>query len=120
MSRIRDFPEGETPEETMRQLMMLGGPDSRKSADAAIKYLYDIMEECGPFEGIIGYSEGATVAGSLLLSEQIAQEQTGRKRMFKCAIFFAGWPPMDPQTYRLVLADESPRTVDIPTCHISK
>ena len=33
------------------------------SAAEAMEYLYDIMEEDGPFDGIIGYSEGATVAG---------------------------------------------------------
>ena len=120
LSRIRDFPECETPEDTMRELMKAGIADSRRSTDTAIKYLFQIMEEHGPFDGIIGYSEGATVAGTLLLHEQMRAEELGIEPMFKCAIFFMGWPPMDPKTYALVLSDESDKTIDIPTCHISE
>jgi predicted esterase len=104
----------------MRELMKEGVADSRRSTDTAIKYLLKIMEDHGPFEGIIGYSEGATVAATLLLHEQVRFEERGIPPMFKCAIFFAGWPPMDPKTYAMVLSDESDRMIDIPTCHISK
>ena len=120
LSRIRDFPQCETPEDTMRELMREGIADSRRSTDEAIKYLYGIMAENGPFEGIIGYSEGATVAATLILHEQVRKEEKGVEPTFKCAIFFAGWPPMDPKTYAMVLSDESDRSVDIPTCHISE
>lgn len=37
------------------------------SAQQALDYLYQIIEEEGPFDGIIGYSEGATVAATLIL-----------------------------------------------------
>lgn len=90
------------------------------SAQEAIDYLYDIMEKDGPFEGIIGYSEGATVAATLLLHEQRRYETTGIPTMFKCALFFAGWPPMSPDLNKIVLADESDLTITIPTCHVSK
>ncbi|KAL2172721.1 hypothetical protein VTG60DRAFT_4167 [Thermothelomyces hinnuleus] len=38
--------------------------------------------------------------------------------MFKYAIFFAGWPPMDPDRHNVVLSDESDAMIEIPTCHI--
>ena len=120
LSRIRDFPECETPEQTMRELMREGVADSRKSTDTAMNYLFKVMEEQGPFDGVIGYSEGATVAATLLLKEQLRSEEQGVEPMFKCGIFFMGWPPLDPKTYFLVLSDQSERIIDVPTCHISE
>ncbi|KAK8054748.1 hypothetical protein PG994_009815 [Apiospora phragmitis] len=119
LSRIRDFPECDTAEDTMRELMREGIGSSVLSTDRAIQFLFDIMEREGPFEGIIGYSEGATVAGTLLLHEQRRREKAGRKPQIKCAVFFAGWPPLDPVVYKMVLSDESDLMIDIHTCHIS-
>lgn len=128
LERIRNFPKGATAEDQMRELMKDGMasvplPNSDRidnGAQDALYYLYDIMEKEGPFEGIIGYSEGATVAATLVLHEQWRLETEGRMPMFKCALFFGGWPPMTPQCDALVLADQSDLTINIPTCHISK
>lgn len=137
LERIRHFPEGATAEDQMRELMSYGSgsvgstPDSsddgsnygdysNSSAQNAMDYLYQIMEKEGPFDGIVGYSEGATVAATLLLHEQRRFEREGRLPMFKCALFFAGWPPMTPEFDGIVLADETDLTITIPTCHISK
>lgn len=118
LDRIRDFPEGETPEDTMRELMSEGLSTSYKSFHRALDYLVDIMQKDGPFDGIIGYSEGATVASTLLLHEQSRLRKKGIKPMFKYAIFFAGWPPVDPEAHWVVLSDESEVMITIPTCHI--
>ena len=129
LDRIRQFPKGATAEDQMRELMrggMTAAPvsdldvHSNESVQGALDYLYAIMEEDGPFDGIIGYSEGATVAATLILHEQRRFEIEGREPMFKCALFFAGWPPMDPELNRIVLADESDLMITVPTCHISK
>ena len=76
------------------------------------------MAKRGPFDGIIGYSEGATVAATMLLYEKRQREWYGKEPMFKYAIFFAGWPPVDPKTHAQVLADESDERIDIRTLHI--
>ncbi|KLU82824.1 hypothetical protein MAPG_01892 [Magnaporthiopsis poae ATCC 64411] len=65
LSRIRDFPRGETAEDTMRELMTVGVATSHRSTSRAIKYLSEVIARRGPFDGIIGYSEGATVARTL-------------------------------------------------------
>ncbi|KAI1491434.1 serine hydrolase FSH [Biscogniauxia mediterranea] len=118
LSRIRDFPQCDTPEDTMRELFKEGIASSVLSTKRAVEFLFDIMDKEGPFEGIIGYSEGATVAGTLLLAEQRRMQETGREPMIKCAIFFAGWPPLDPTTFGMVLSDEADTMIDIHTCHI--
>jgi hypothetical protein len=147
LDRIRNFPKGATPEDQMRMLLrggasagVLSGSNSDcdsgidvdsesdtssiddfsdQSAQDALDYLYKIMKEDGPFDGIVGYSEGATVAATLLLHEQKRFEDEGIEPMFKCALFFAGWPPLTPELDSIVLADESDLVVTIPTCHIS-
>jgi hypothetical protein len=104
----------------MRELMREGIATTHRSTDNALKYLLKIMKDEGPFDGIIGYSEGATVAATLLLHEQRRFKKKGIKPMFKYAIFFAGWPPVDPDRHNIILSDESDEMIDIPTCHISK
>ncbi|KAH8900187.1 hypothetical protein GQ53DRAFT_709561 [Thozetella sp. PMI_491] len=121
LTRIRDFPQCETAEDTMRELMRAEGlASAHHSVNQAIKYLVDIMNKHGPFDGIIGYSEGATVAATLLLYEQrrVERQGPGASSMFKYAIFFAGWPPLDPTTHALVLSDESEEKIEIRTLHI--
>lgn len=120
LARIRNFPDCETPEDTMRELMKEGLASSHRSTNNALVYLLKIMEERGPFDGIIGYSEGATVAATLLLYEKHRAEQQGIPAMFKYAIFFAGWPPVHPVTHHMILSDESDDMIEIPTCHISE
>lgn len=138
LERIRNFPEGANAEDQMRLLLRSevasesvsdSGYDdelsthhvhNNKSAQQALDYLYEIMEKQGPFDGIIGYSEGATIAATLLLHEQRRFEKEGRVPMFKCAVFFAGWPPMTPELDDIVLSDESDLMITVPTCHVSK
>ena len=97
------------------------GDDScNQSAQDAIDYIYRIMEEDGPFDGILGYSEGATLAATLILHEQQRFDISGIPPMFKCALFFGGWPPLRPELDEVLLADESDLTITIPTCHVSK
>ncbi|CAI4211234.1 unnamed protein product [Parascedosporium putredinis] len=118
LSRIRDFPECETPEDTMRELMREGVADCRGSTIRAIQYLYEIMEKSGPFDGVIGYSEGATLAATLLLFEQVRKKEFGIPAMLKCGVFFMGWPPLHPKWLNLVLADETDMMIEVPTTHI--
>lgn len=135
LSRIRDFPECETAEDTMRELLR-GCEDSsdsdsdsgtpapvataHRSTDNAIKYLLDVVKKHGPFDAIIGYSEGATMAATMLLYQQRRQKKWGTKPLFKYGIFFAGWPPLDPKTHDIVLSDESDEKIETRTLHIGK
>lgn len=137
LSRIRDFPECETPEGTMRELLRGQSDDSssssesedgtpspvaaaHRSTDRAIKYLLDVVKKHGPFDAIIGYSEGATVASTMLLYQQRQQRRWGTKPLFKYGIFFAGWPPLDPKTHDIVLSDESDERIETRTLHIGE
>ncbi len=80
--------------------------------------LVDIVESQGPFDGLMGFSEGGIVA-AMLLVEDSRRPFAG----FKCGIFFSAAPPLDPDDIRNGTARcLNPATdgvaVKIPTAHI--
>jgi predicted esterase len=61
----------------------------------------------GPFDGVIGYSQGASLAAMYLI--QHSKKNPTAPLPFKCAIFFSGGIPLDPMALaqqKLVLLDE--------------
>ncbi|KAK7699741.1 hypothetical protein SLS57_012317 [Botryosphaeria dothidea] len=121
VEKIRDFPDGITAEDTMRRLF---GSQSAASTERklckALDHLFDVINTDPEIEGILGYSEGATTAASLILEECRRAEKHGIPRRIKAAIFLAGWPPlkMENGEVHALLADECDHVIDIPTCHV--
>lgn len=121
LERIRDFPSGASPEDTIRLFNPL--PSSNElaaTAQQALDYLKDIINKHGPFDVIVGYSEGALVAATLIMKEKEWREQGDYKNEFKLALFFGGWPPLRPDLTGMMLADETDLQVPIATCHVSE
>ncbi|TVY25116.1 hypothetical protein LHYA1_G005973 [Lachnellula hyalina] len=117
LERVRDFPEGENAEDVLRELMPQGEDGIRSSVRNALDAIYHTIEAHGPFDGICAYSEGTVVAGTFIMDELRRQQEEGRPRQIKRAIFFAGWPPLNLQSNEMVLADTSEDIIDIPTLH---
>ncbi|ROV96996.1 hypothetical protein VSDG_04050 [Cytospora chrysosperma] len=120
VDRIRDFPEGSNPEETMRVLFGDNQSCLATSVQNATQRLLDMIDADPEIEGILGYSEGATTAATLILEERRRAQESGRQRRIKRAIFFAGWPPMSisGDKVQVLLADQAQGIIDIPTLHI--
>ncbi|KIN02400.1 hypothetical protein OIDMADRAFT_41494 [Oidiodendron maius Zn] len=119
LERIRDFPEGETPEEVLRELAPPQGAEGlQQSVQNALDAVYRTMDKHGPFDGLCAYSEGTVVASTLILEEQRRFLEEGIPRRIKAAVFFAGWPPLDVRHCSIVLADEYEEFIQIPTCHV--
>ncbi|KAG5934393.1 hypothetical protein E4U59_006250 [Claviceps monticola] len=120
LSRLRDMPQGITAEDAMRKLV--GDKPSFKATaiQNTLDRLMMVLDEDPEITGILGYSEGATVAASLILEEQRRYVEEGRTRRIKSAVFFAGWPPIRlvGDTVECLLADECDTVIDIPTCHV--
>ncbi|KAG6097869.1 hypothetical protein E4U31_004889 [Claviceps sp. LM219 group G6] len=120
LSRLREIPQGMTAEDAMRRLV--GDKPSFKATaiQNTLDRLMIILDEDPEITGILGYSEGATVAASLILEEQRRYVEEGRARRIKSAVFFAGWPPVRlvGDTVECLLADECDTVIDIPTCHV--
>lgn len=81
-----------------------------EQVEAAFDLLTDVIEEEGPFDGIIGFSQGAAVASSYILQDF---KLPVPKNPFKCAIFFCASMPFDlDSTPFTVSADGVCRYVD--------
>ncbi|CAG8956719.1 hypothetical protein HYFRA_00012263 [Hymenoscyphus fraxineus] len=117
LERVRDFPEGETPEDVLRELMPQGDSSIRQNISNALSAIYRTMDEHGPFDGICAYSEGTVAAGCLIMEEAKLFASEGRPRRIKRAVFFAGWPPLDSDSNTMVLVDNTDDVIDIPTLH---
>lgn len=155
LSKVRDLPQGLTAEDTMRSLVGDQASWTVAAVRTTLDRLFDIVDSDPEIDvrladpeararltmrsqGILGYSEGATVAATFILEEQRRFEQEGRPRRInvcftaplsrraganghvQCGIFFSGWPPlgMNNGSVQCLLADESDAVIDVPTFHI--
>jgi predicted esterase len=67
---------------------------SASSMNLAISQLSHYIDSEGPFDGVIGYSQGASLAATFLI--RYAQQHPSSPLPFKCAIFFSGGKPLNP------------------------
>ncbi|ORY58511.1 serine hydrolase FSH [Pseudomassariella vexata] len=80
--------------------------------------LLDLIRSEGPFDALMGFSEGGAVAALLLVTD--ARHSVAS---FQCAIFFSAAPPFDPDDLqkgelRWVNADTDGEIIKIPTAHM--
>ena len=115
---MRDFPKRETPEATIKFALKKAGYPTFSNIRSVVERLTKTLDDDPEIEGVIGFSEGAEIAASLILEEQRRQREYGRAPRLKCAVLICGWPPMDPVSGKLVLADDEVDLIKIPTCHI--
>jgi predicted esterase len=87
----------------------------------AINQLAQYVEVEGPFDGVIGYSQGASLAATYMI--HYTQKYPRADLPFKCAIFFSGGKPLNPNALsREELEFLDPDTFSLPlmlpTAHI--
>lgn len=88
-----------------------------RSISDAYQLIYDLIEEEGPFDAIMGFSLGATLACAFLLHHADKYPFDMPFVHFKYAIFIAGSAPRVSDTIDLLPNTYS--TVTIPTLHIA-
>lgn len=102
----------------MRKLYTTAELWRRKSPSGALDPLFDYLDQNPEIEGILGFSEGAGIAASLIVEENKRRKANGRTPHLKCAVFMSGMPPTDWNTGRFLLQDEDGELISIPTFHI--
>ncbi|KAL8639249.1 MAG: hypothetical protein Q9226_008890 [Calogaya cf. arnoldii] len=96
-------------------------PSSAPSVALALAQLKRYIQIEGPFDGVLGFSQGASLAAAYLV--RLTRDFPSRPLPFRCAIFFCGGPPFDPQALeqdemRLVDARKTGPILRLPTAHI--
>ena len=103
----------QSPEDHCRHLREMGGRGVGSSTACDFVQQYAEYHDGGPYDGILGFSEGASVAAKLILRQSTEKSQCP----FKFAIFVCAIP-----VFRLdediLLADETDERIQIPTAHI--
>lgn len=90
-----------------------------ENIDAATAYLEEIIAEEGPFDGVIGFSQGAAFAARLLLRQQ-ERDPLGPP-LFKMAIFFCCSSLFyfeTDQDYKQKMTKIKDVEIQVPTVHI--
>lgn len=118
LDRHRNFCAQEDPEETIRKSITVPDDCAVQSVKNAMHQLRNTMIEEGPFEGVIGYSEGAAIGATLLVKELQRAKKTGVPSTLKCAMFIAGAPPLRTDPPGFYLSDEAGEIISVPTCHV--
>lgn len=82
------------------------------------------IQKEGPYDGVIGFSQGATLASALLLRQMGPNSGASDTRStpkaeempFKCAVFLSGYSPLDWTCVHAQRMQGS--TISIPTAHV--
>ena len=93
----------------------------KSSVQEAYQLLYDVLSEDGPFDGMLGFSHGATLAMMFLTQHSLTNILEPPWSMVGCAVFIAGPSPFDVDGRRLkgkVGEEVGARLLGIPTVHV--
>ncbi|KAE8554438.1 hypothetical protein EYB25_002977 [Talaromyces marneffei] len=99
-------------------------PNDCNSFHKALDDLELFIQKEGPFDGVIGFSQGASLASALLLRNWSSGSgesdahgtPTANEPPFKCAVFLSGYSPYDYTCIHVQQMQGS--TISIPTAHI--
>lgn len=82
--------------------------------------LYEIIEQEGPFDGVLGFSQGATFAFGFLAQHAKKYPYEPPYALFRCAIFICSLPPFRMGKNGKMVYDEGLEgVVRIPTLHVA-
>ena len=120
----KDYGRGadKTPEEALRGLYSQSSRADHdhlaEDLELTMEYIRNFIEEEGPFQGVIGASQGASIAATVLLEDLEASRRKNVRSAFKCGLFLVGFPVLKMDGTGFVLSDESDRRITVPTCHL--
>lgn len=108
------FRQAKSPEDCGRSLRDVGLKDVGSSEACDFLQQYVVQHENAPFDGVLGFSEGGSIAASLILRQSRAKQSVS----FKFAILICSLPPFRSDRVDIMLADEIEERVEVPTAHI--
>ena len=95
-------------------------PADGRSLNEAYEFLYSVIEEEGPFDAILGFSQGATLAYSFLAQHAKKYPYEPPTALFRCAVFVGALPPFRQDSSKRIIYDEGLQgAVRIPTLHVA-
>jgi hypothetical protein len=98
----------------------LRDPAYKDSVQEAYQLLYDVLSEDGPFDGILGFSHGATLAMMFLTQHVEKNPLESPWSLVGCAVFIAGPSPLAGDGRRMTAreGEGGGKVLGIPTVHV--
>jgi hypothetical protein len=90
----------------------------RETLTEAIEGVLSIIAEDGPFDGVIGFSQGCAVASSVVAHYSNQHPFEPQTNLFKFAVFICGSRPFTYDGTELLDSSVHGQTIQIPTAHI--
>ena len=84
----------------------------------AVETLSNLIESEGPFDAVLGFSEGSGLAATLLADHMAKSRAAGKDSMLKLGIFWGGVPPLTADGKRWYLPHIDGQIFDLPTIHV--
>lgn len=84
----------------------------------AIATLSQVLETEGPFDGVLGFSEGSGLAATLLADHITKRRAAGKDSVLKLGIFWGGVPPFLADGKRLYLPHTDGQIFGVRTIHV--
>lgn len=94
------------------------GAVPKEVLDATMENINEIVEEEGPFNGILGFSQGATMAFCYLLHQLRARPFDPPFIPFACAIFISASGSEKDHSTLMDYIESTGRQITIPTLHV--
>ncbi|MCJ1232725.1 hypothetical protein MMC14_000678 [Varicellaria rhodocarpa] len=116
--KVLDFSSKTCVEDVLRQTWAYFKPKNRDAVGMTINYLRNFIEEEGPFQGVIGLSEGAGAAATVLIDHLEICRARGSPSIIQCGIFLVGFHALKIDSTGWLLSDETDQRITVPTCHI--
>lgn len=91
---------------------------AQRSVHDALHNVHRYMDENGPFDGVVGFSAGGSLAATVLAEDQEKLRKGLPNRNLKCGIFFCAYPPFTTDGKKLMLSDEYGELIGVPTLHV--
>ena len=113
-----DLKNMSTPEEAMRRVSSTYRFKNRDAVALTLDYIGNVIKEEGPFQGVIGASEGASAAATVLMNELQTSSDNGHRTAMRCGIFFVAVPAYRADGTGWILSDETGQRITAPTCHV--
>ena len=95
-----------------------GNFPAQESVRKTVEKVKMFMAEKGPFDGVIGFSEGGSLAATVLVEDQDNARKGLSHNSLRCGIFFNAYPPFTSDGKKLMLSDEFGQPIQAPTLHV--
>ena len=112
------FTVNQTDSSLEKSIYNLGDYPNHGAIVEAIETLGHLLETKGPFDGIMGFSEGSGLAATLLADHMTKSRAAGKDSMLKLGIFWGGGPPFKADGKQWYLPQTDGQIFDLPTIHI--